>query len=450
MKAMPGLFEIPENITVHLGRPDENASNVTVPFNDYIKNVASSEIYPTWNESAIRANVYAQISIALNRIFTEYYRSRGYDFDITNSTQFDQSFIYGRDYFSNISEIVDEIFTDYVVKRGSVQPYFTEYCDGIEVTCRGLSQWGSQELAQQGYTPYEILQYYYGDDIDIVSAPVGGGVESYDGTPLRLGSVGEGVRVIQLQLNRIAQNYPLIPNIARADGVFGQDTENAVKTFQQIFNITPDGVVGKATWYRIKRVYFAVKRISELFSEGITVTQAQRQFPSSLEIGDEGVPVRTLQFYLRILSNFIPTMPFVADDGVFGQSTRDAVIAFQTYAGLSPDGVVGRTTWNALINAYDDIESTLRNEYNIASSLPSPGNFLTTGSTGNAVELIQRYLQKIARSDSRVPPVSVDGVYGEGTAAAVREIQRQFGLTQTGAIGPLTWDAIIRRYNDFS
>lgn len=450
MKAMPELFEIPENITVHLGRPDENASNVTVPFNDYIKNVASSEIYPTWNESAIRANVYAQISIALNRIFTEYYRSRGYDFDITNSTQFDQSFIYGRDYFSNISEIVDEIFTDYVVKRGSVQPYFTEYCDGIEVTCRGLSQWGSQELAQQGYTPYEILQYYYGDDIDIVSAPVGGGVESYDGTPLRLGSVGEGVRVIQLQLNRIAQNYPLIPNIARADGVFGQDTENAVKTFQQIFNITPDGVVGKATWYRIKRVYFAVKRISELFSEGITVTQAQRQFPSSLEIGDEGVPVRILQFYLRILSNFIPTMPFVADDGVFGQSTRDAVIAFQTYAGLTSDGVVGRTTWNALINAYDDIESTLRNEYNIASSLPSPGNFLTTGSTGNAVELIQRYLQKIARSDSRVPPVSVDGVYGEGTAAAVREIQRQFGLTQTGAIGPLTWDAIIRRYNDFS
>lgn len=447
---MPELFEIPENITVHLGRPDENASNVTVPFNDYIKNVASSEIYPTWNESAIRANVYAQISIALNRIFTEYYRSRGYDFDITNSTQFDQSFIYGRDYFSNISEIVDEIFTDYVVKQGSVQPYFTEYCDGIEVTCRGLSQWGSQELAQQGYTPYEILQYYYGDDIDIVSAPVGGGVESYDGTPLRLGSVGEGVRVIQLQLNRIAQNYPLIPNIARADGIFGQDTENAVKTFQQIFNITPDGVVGKATWYRIKRVYFAVKRISELFSEGITVTQAQRQFPSSLEIGDEGVPVRTLQFYLRILSNFIPTMPFVADDGVFGQSTRDAVIAFQTYAGLTSDGVVGRTTWNALINAYDDIESTLRNEYNIASSLPSPGNFLTTGSTGNAVELIQRYLQKIARSDSRVPPVSVDGVYGEGTAAAVREIQRQFGLTQTGAIGPLTWDAIIRRYNDFS
>ena len=450
MKAMPELFEIPQNITVHLGRPDENARNVTVPFNDYIKNVASSEIYPTWNESAIRANVYAQISIALNRIFTEYYRSRDYDFDITNSTQFDQSFVYGRDYFSNISEIVDEIFNNYVVKQGSVQPYFTEYCDGIEVTCNGLSQWGSQELANQGYTPYEILQYYYGDDIDIVSAPVGGGIQSYDGTPLRRGSVGENVRVIQLELNRIAQNYPLIPKIARADGVFGQDTENAVRTFQQIFDINPDGVVGKATWYRIKRVYFAVKRISELFSEGVSVTQAQRQYPSQLELGSAGVPVRTLQFYLRILSNFIPTVPFVDDDGVFGQTTRDAVIAFQTYSGLTPDGVVGRTTWNAIINAYDDIESTLRNEYNIAASLPSPGNFLTTGSRGNEVELIQRYLQRIARSDSRVPFVTVDGVYGEGTAAAVREIQRQFGLTQTGAIGPLTWDAIVQRYNDFS
>lgn len=447
---MPELFEIPENITVHLGRPDEYAANVTVPFNDYIKNVASSEIYPTWNESAIRANIYAQISIALNRVFTEYYRSRGYDFDITNSTQFDQSFVYGRDYFSNISAIVDEIFNNYVVKQGSIQPYFTEYCDGIEVSCDGLSQWGSQELANQGYTPYEILQYYYGDDIDIVSAPVGGGVESFDGIPLRLGSVGEDVRVIQLQLNRIAENYPLIPKIAQANGVFGQDTQNAVRTFQQVFNIAPDGVVGKATWYRIKRVYFAVKRISELFSEGISITEAQRQYPSQLELGSTGIPVRTLQFYLRILSNFIPTMPLVAEDGVFGQSTQDAVRAFQTYVGLTPDGVVGAGTWNAIINEYDNIESALRNEYNIAGSLPSPGNFLTTGSTGNAVELIQRYLQRIASSDSRVPYVNIDGVYGAGTAAAVREIQRQFGLTQTGAIGPLTWSAIVQRYNDFA
>ena len=350
----------------------------------------------------------------------------------------------------SFTEIVDEIFNSYVVKQGSVQPYFTEYCDGIEVTCNGLSQWGSQELATQGYTPYEILQYYYGDDIDIVSAPVGDGIQSYDGTPLRLGSVGENVRVVQLELNRIAQNYPLIPKIARADGIFGQDTENAVKAFQQIFDITSDGIVGKATWYRIKRVYFAVKRISELFSEGISITQSQRRYPSLLEIGSTGIPVRTLQFYLRILSSFIPTIPLIDDDGVFGQTTRNAVIAFQRYAGLNPDGVVGETTWNAIINAYDDIESTLRNEYNIASSLPSPGSFLTTGATGNAVELIQRYLQRISRSDSRVPFVSVDGVYGEATAAAVREIQRQFGLTQTGAVGPLTWDAIVQRYNDFS
>lgn len=447
---MADLFEIPESITVHLGRPDSSAPNVTVAFADYIKNVASSEIYPTWNENAIRANVYAQISIALNRIFTEYYRSRGYDFDITNSTQFDQSFVYGRDYFENISEIVDEIFNNYVVKQGSVQPYFTEYCDGIRVTCDGLSQWGSQELANQGYTPYEILRYYYGDDINITSAPVGGGVESYDGVPLRLGSVGENVRVIQLQLNRIAKNYPLIPKIAAADGVFGEDTQNAVRAFQQIFNLNQDGVVGKSTWYRIKRVYFAVKRLSELFSEGISITDAQRQYPRQLSRGSTGIPVRTLQFYLRILSNFIPTMPFVEEDGIYGQKTENTVKAFQNYVGLEADGIVGSSTWNALIGEYDNIESALRNEYNIADSLPSPGNFLTTGSRGNAVELVQRYLQKIAQSDSRVPFVTVDGDYGEATANAVREIQRQFGLEQTGAIGPLTWDAIVQRYNDFS
>lgn len=447
---MADLFKIPENITVHLGRPDSSAPNVTVAFADYIKNVASSEIYPTWNENAIRANVYAQISIALNRIFTEYYRSRGYDFDITNSTQFDQSFSYGRDYFENISEIVDEIFNNYVVKQGSVQPYFTEYCDGIRVTCDGLSQWGSQELANQGYTPYEILRYYYGDDINIVSAPVGGGIESYDGVPLSLGSVGENVRVIQLQLNRIAKNYPLIPKIAVADGAFGEDTQNAVRTFQQIFNINQDGVVGKATWYRIKRVYVAVKRLSELFSEGISITDAQRQYPRQLSLGSTGIPVRTLQFYLRILSNFIPTMPFVEEDGIYGQETKNSVEAFQSYVGLEPDGIVGSSTWNALIEEYDNIESALRNEYNIADSLPSPGNFLTTGASGNAVELVQRYLQKIAQSDSRVPFVTVDGDYGEATANAVREIQRQFGLEQTGAIGPLTWDAIVQRYNDFS
>ncbi|MGN0463161.1 MAG: peptidoglycan-binding protein, partial [Acutalibacteraceae bacterium] len=302
---------VPETITVHLGKPNENAPNVTVPFVDYIKNVASSEIYPTWPESAIRANIYAQISIALNRIFTEYYRSRGYDFDITNSTQYDQAFVYGRDYFSNISEIVDNIFNSYVVRQGTVNPYFTEYCDGINVTCPGLSQWGTVELANRGYSPYEILQYYYGDDINIEQADVGGNVESYPGKPLSLGSVGEEVKIIQQELNRISRNYPLIPRIAEANGYFEADTQNAVRVFQQIFDLTPDGIVGKATWYQIKRIYNAVKRTSELFSEGISISEAMRRFPSDLRLGSRGIGVSTLQFYLSLLSYFIPTIPNV-------------------------------------------------------------------------------------------------------------------------------------------
>ncbi len=441
-------FRVPENITVHLGRPDQNAPNVTVPFSEYIKNVASSEVYPTWPESAIRANIYAQISIALNRLFTEYYRSRGYNFDITNSTQYDQSFVYGREYFSNISEIVDNIFNNFIVRQGNVEPLFAAYCDGVEVQCSGLSQWGTVDLANRGYTPYEILQYYFGDNINIVSAPVGGEVSSYPGIPLRLGSVGEEVRVIQEELNRIRRNYPLIPKIAAVNGIFGQDTENAVKVFQGIFSLPQDGIVGKGTWYQIIRVFFAVKNVAELLSEGISVSDARRQFSTSLQRGDSGDEVSVIQLYLRILAYFIPSIPFTAMDGVFGQGTENAVKAFQTYVGLEPDGIVGRSTWNSIINEYYKIESSLQGRFETALTLPPPGHVLTIGSTGSTVRRIQEYLNVISRSDPSVPSVTVDGVFGEGTARAVRAIQRQFGLDPSGEIGILTWNAIISRYND--
>lgn len=449
-KPMPDtLFRIPEYITVHLGRPDSNARNVTVPFSDYIKNVASSEIYPTWPESALRANILAEISLALNRIFTEYYPSRGYNFDITNSTQYDQSFVPGRDYFSNISEIVDEIFNNYVRRRGTVEPLFTQYCDGIEVSCKGLSQWGTVDLAKRGYTPYEILKYYYGDDIDIVTGRIGDPVESYPGIPLRLGSAGEDVRVIQLNLNRIRKNYPLIPKISSEDGIFDGETENAVKTFQRIFNLTPDGIVGKATWYQIKRIFFAVKRTSELFSEGISVDSARRKFPYVLEIGSTGTGVRTLQLYLQILSYFIPEIPYIEQDGIFGERTRDAVIAFQRYSGLTADGIVGRNTWNAIVNRYSAIENNLQQEFSVASTLPAPGFVITEGSRGQTVRQIQEYINVIASRDPAVPAVAADGVYGAQTANAVRAIQRQSGIEQTGEIGAVTWNEIISRYNSY-
>lgn len=267
---MPTLPYIPETITVHLGPPDQPAQNVTVPFADYIKNVASSEIYPTWPESAIRANIYAQISYALNRIYTEYYRSRGYDFDITNTTQYDQSFTYGRDIFENISQIVDQIFDSYISRQGQVEPLFAQYCDGIQLQCEGLSQWGTVTLAEEGLTPYEILQHYYGDNIDILmDVPVGEIEVSVPPYPLQRGSIGDDVRQLQIRLNRISANYPAIPKISPVDGDFGIETEEAVKEFQRIFNLTPDGIVGRSTWYSILRIYNQRQTlVQELNSEG--------------------------------------------------------------------------------------------------------------------------------------------------------------------------------------
>ena len=215
---------IPEFITVHLGPPDSDAENVTVSFSDYIKNVASSEIYPTWPENAVRANVLAEISFALNRVYTEFYRSRGYDFDITNSTAADQSFVKGREVFENISRITDELFTSYIRRAGATEPLFAVYCDGREVTCDGLSQWGTVDLARAGYSVLDILRTYYGNDITVVDeAPVQGLSESYPGSPLRIGDVGNGVFLTQVRLNRIRRNYPAIPRIAAEDGVFGAD-----------------------------------------------------------------------------------------------------------------------------------------------------------------------------------------------------------------------------------
>ena len=440
---------VPENITVHLGRPNANAQNITLPFTDYIKNVASSEIYPTWPENAIRANIIAQISLALNRIYTEYYRTQGYNFDITNSTQFDQAFQPGREYFANISEIVDEIFNTYVVVQGTVQPYYTEYCDGKNVTCPGLSQWGTVSLANQGLTPYEILQYYYGNNIDLKRAEVGGNIQSYPGVPLRMGTVDEDVLTIQRQLNRIARNYPLIPVIPEVNSVFDRTTENAVKTFQQIFNLTPDGVVGEATWYSIKRIYNAVKKLSELYSEGITISEAQRMYPYTLRKGSSGVYVRIIQYYLDFIAYFNNGLPRLTADGIYGNQTEIAVRAFQNFANLEPTGIIDKPTWNAILAEYNNIIKSLPYEFQSYSSLLYPGYVLTNGAQGKAVEQVQTYISVISQYIEAVPDVTVDGEYGPATENAVEVIQSLYGLPVTGDVGVLTWNAIVELYNDF-
>ena len=353
---------VPQNITVHLGGPNTGAPNVTVPFSDYVKNVASSEIYPTWDEAALRANILAIVSFALNRVYTEFYRSRGYDFDITNNTAFDQAFVNGRSFFDNVSRLVDELFNDYLRRPNFVEPLAAKFCNGTTVTCEGLSQWGSQNLARQGYSSTEILRSYYGNVEIVNNAPIRGNTSSYPGTPLRRGSSGPNVVVVQVELNRIAQNYPAIPKLATVDGIYGSRTEAAVRKFQEIFGLDVDGVVGKATWYALVRLYTAVTQLSELRSLGQRFYSISWEYPNSPQPGSVGEKVRHLQYMLSVLSFFIPQIPNVTVDGVYGEQTTEAVLAAQRYFGLPENPVVNAATWEEIYDQFSGIENTvLRN-----------------------------------------------------------------------------------------
>ena len=398
MPTTPITPYVPQAITVHMGPPGSDAENVTVSFPDYVKNVASSEIYPTWEPAAIRANVLAIISFALNRVYTEYYPSRGYPFNITSSTAYDQKFIKGRSIFENISEIVDTIFNSYIRRIGFVEPLAAKFCNGTTTTCDGLSQWGSQAMAEQGADSITILRSYYGDNIEIVTnAPVMGIRYSYPGAPVRLGDRGEAVLRIQTMLNRISRDYPAIPKVQPVDGIFGEGTEQAVIKFQQIFSLTPDGIVGSATWYKLVFLYVGVLDLAELVSEGQTfyANAIPLEFSDMVAPGDTGEEVRVIQYLLSVVSEFYSNVPPVAVDGVYGPATRKAVIAVQQMAGLPQDGVVGEQTWQALYRLYAGIADTMTEYTNVipeqyrpqlaesdATSLTQyPGRPLTLGST---------------------------------------------------------------------
>ena len=386
---------IPQQITVHLGPPSANATNVTVPFSDYVKNVASSEIYPTWEESALRANILAIVSFALNRVYTEFYRSRGYDFDITNSTAYDQYFVQGRSYFENVARIVDDLFTDYLRRPGFVEPLAAKFCNGTTVTCEGLSQWGSQNLARQGYNSTQILRSYYGDVEIVPNAPIRGYTSSYPGTPLRRGSTGPNVVVVQVELNRIAQNYPAIPKIANVDGIFGSRTEASVRKFQEVFGLAADGIVGKETWYELVRIYTAVTRLSELRSQGQQYYSIAWNLNPGIYPGESGNKVRHLQYMLSMLSEFIPQIPPVTTDGIYGPKTTDAVRAAQRWFNLPVTGNVDEKTWDEIYDQFSGIENYAlrnqetfppgqsgRNRYAASSTITQfPGRNLNAGSS---------------------------------------------------------------------
>ena len=378
---------IPNPITVHLGPPNSFASSVQVPFLDYVKNVASCEIYPTWPDTALKANIYAIMTFALNRVYTEWYRSQGYNFDITNNTAYDQYYVPGHPIYDSISRAVDELFGEYVRRQGQIAPYFTSFCNGTTATCQGLSQWGTVSLADLGYSPFQILRSYYPDDIEIAETNiVANVVSSYPGSPLRLGSTGLDVQTIQTYLNRIRRNFPIIPAITDPAGTFGASTQAAVTQFQSIFNLAADGIVGKTTWNKLSYIYTAVTRLAELDSEGTSLGIGTVPPSATLRQGSQGQDVITLQYLLNVISQYYSDVPAPAQDGIFGSGTRQSVIAFQRAMELDPDGIVGARTWQALYDVYLGINE------NVPMPGPDTGSITYTVQAGDSLWLIaQRY-----------------------------------------------------------
>jgi peptidoglycan hydrolase-like protein with peptidoglycan-binding domain len=258
--------------------------------------------------------------------------------------------------------LVDELFNDYLRRPGFVEPLAAKFCNGTTVTCEGLSQWGSQNLAARGYNSTQILRSYYGNVEIVNNAPIRGITSSYPGTPLRRGSSGPNVVVVQVELNRIAQNYPAIPKLANVDGIFGSRTEASVRSFQQIFNLAVDGIVGKSTWYALVRLYTAVTSLSELRSQGQQFYSISWSYPDRIQEGDRGDRVRHLQYMLSVLSAYIQQIPPLSVDGVFGPNTRNSVTAAQKYFNLPATGIVDNDTWEEIYDQFAGIENTsLRN-----------------------------------------------------------------------------------------
>ena len=420
---------VPKKITVHLARPAVSAANVTVSFQDYIANVASSEVYPTWPEQALRANILAQISLALNRIWTEWYPSRGYSFNITNSPGVDQAYVRGRTVFAVMERLTAELFNTYVRRTGDTEPYYTEYCDGKSVTCPGMKQWGTVERAKEGKSALEILRYYYGSRVQLVTTNnIASIPQSYPGSPLRRGSTGTAVNVLQKQLSRIAKDYPSFGKPA-ITGTFDEATENSVKKFQKQFSLTVDGVVGQTTW-------------QELYAEWVNAQSdaGGTAYPgTALRTGSRGNAVRLVQFWLRLAAENYTGLSNVTVDGSFGSGTASAVRAFQRLFGLTADGVVGAGTWAKL----NEVGLAVAN--NLVGQNIQPGQFVTTlreGSTGTPVRALQYNLRLLAAYYRDVPTVTVDGTFGAATRRAVIAWQEHAGLTVDGVVGRLTWQSI--------
>ena len=445
---------IPQNVTVHLGPPNSNAVNVTVPFIEYVKNVACSEIYPTWPDESLIANINAEVSLVLNRIYTEWYPSQGYDFDISASPAFDQYFVDRREIFANVERIVDGIFNNYIARRGFIEPLFAQFCDGVRSACRGLSQWGTVDLANQGYDSLQIVRYYYGQNTEIrLGKVVETDPDSFGGAPLSEGSTGADVLTVQNRLNRIAINYPAIPFITLPEGVFNDDTQQAVRIFQQTFGLPVNGVVDRDTWYRILYIYNAVKKLAELESEGEEFQGGQ--YPGNeLILGDRGPNVLRIEWYINAISRSgqFPQVPVVILNGIYDSETERAVRALQGILGLPQSGRVDEASWNDITRLYNEVAETL-SPGGVTGGVagwprPYPSAPLQQGSRGDNVYYIQELLNVINRYNSAIPAVEADGIFGPATRDAIYAFQNAYGLTVDGIVGPLTWEKLNAVYGD--
>lgn len=437
---------VPNNITVHLGTPNSNAKDITIPFTEYIANVASSEIYPTWPRDALVANIYAIISFTMNRIYNEWYRSKGYNFDITSSPIYDQTYTENRAIYENIQNIVDEIFNNYVVKDGQVQPYFTKYCDGRKTTCDGLSQWGSVTLANEGKTPLEILRRYYGNDINIkYDAPVGDNTMGYPGYEIGPGSTGNPVLAIQRDLRRIKNNYPAIPEIKNTLGMYDKSTEDAVRKFQEIFDLPVTGVVNKATWYKIKYIYTSVKKLADLYSEGLSDDEVNFLYTDLTGYGSTGIGVEYFHYYLSNIAFFDNDIPSLPLGSVYDDNTVTMLKAFQKKNNLEETGVLSERDWQVLKNTYDKILKSIPKEYQEYSTDLFPNYFLSKGMKGEDVLRLQRYLLEICKKTRSIPGVRVTGEFDDLTELSVKKIQRDLGIEETGIVGAIVWQTIVEQ-----
>lgn len=443
---------IPEYIVVHLGPPGSGDRNIRVSFVEYIKNVASGELYPNWPKEALKANIYAIISFALNRIYNEWYRSKGYSFDITSTSQYDQSFVEDRQFFEVIYDLVDEIFPSYLVRSGQVQPLFASYCDGRNTTCSGLSQWGSVSLANQGLDALRILKYYYGDSVQLVrDVEISPFMESFPGVTLSVGDAGDMIRLLKVQLNRIGQNYPAIPALIHDTIYFDVEMEDAVRVFQKTFSLPITGQIDRTTWYKIKYYFNAVKKITNIYSEGISKKEVELKYPMILKEGDQGVYIRDLHYYLSLIACFDDRIPNVDISGdVFNFLTKENILAFQTYYQLPITGEVDVSTWNQIKRVYQDYRKAIPKGCRYTFNEFFSGRYMSLGMKGEDVLNLQRFLYLICEDAHKIPGVTVSGEFDSLTEQSVRFLQKKYGLEESGVVTATTWFEIVEEAKNLS